>query len=135
MLRRIFRAVAEFGVHHLHLINTVALKKLLAVPCCTPTRSAQRCSQEWSDPWIPCPRGVTAPAFPSIRGRSIEGSLCGRPAGCDQAGSIAICVCGWPTLVVMIGPEAALCRSNLLAETVVAQRVHLGQRILSVTPP
>ena len=27
MLRRIFRAVAEFGVHHLHLINTARVEK------------------------------------------------------------------------------------------------------------
>ncbi len=136
MLRRIFRAVAEFGVHHLHLINTARVEK-----------------SYWQSPLLH-PDKINAALFAGME-RSMDTilpvvsqhrrfrpfvedelkDLCaGRPCWiADQAGSIALSSVAGQPAVVMIGPEGGFVPFELaLAESVVAQRVHLGQRILSV---
>jgi 16S rRNA (uracil1498-N3)-methyltransferase len=136
MLRRILRTVAEFGVANLHLINSARVEK-----------------SYWQSPLLR-PEHVEAALIAGLeRSRDtvlplvhfhrryrpfVEDQLpdlCGdRPCWItDPGASRSLADTPAVPAVVMIGPEGGFVPFEVeLAQTVVAQPVHLGSRILSV---
>ena len=136
MLRRILRTVAEFGVCNLHLIHSARVEKsywqspLLRAD---KLESALLAGLERSRDTLP-PRIQFHRRFRPFVEDVLPG-LCGeRPCWlADMGGSTALAEVPPLPAVVMIGPEGGFVPFELeLAESVIAQRVHLGGRILSV---
>lgn len=136
MLRRIFRAVAEFGVEHLHLINTARVEKSYwQSPLLRPDKieEALFAGMERSMDTV-CPQVVLHKRFRPFVEDELPG-LCGdRPCWLtDQGAPTALSDVSNQAAVVMIGPEGGFVPFEIaLAQSVLATRVHLGRRILSV---
>ena len=136
MLRRIFRAIAEFGVQNLYLINSARVEKSYWQ---SPLLKADAIDQallagmERSRDTI-APRVHLCPRFrPFVEDRLTQ--ICaGRPCWiADMEAPIALSDCSSTPAVVMIGPEGGFVPFEIqLAEKTVAQRVNLGTRVLSV---
>lgn len=136
MLRRILRTVAEFGVANLHLINSARVEKSYwQSPLLHPDKlnAALMAGLERSMDTV-LPRIHFHKRFrPFVEDELVE--LCaGRPcwiAEMNASNSLADQTRG--PGVVLIGPEGGFVPFEVnLAESVIAQRVHLGGRILSV---
>ena len=136
MLRRILRTVAEFGVANLHLINSARVEKSF-------WQSPLLSQDKINDALCSGMSRSSDTLLPSIHFHRrfrpfVEDeltALCG-DRSCwlaDHGASMALS--STPTIpsVVMIGPEGGFVPFEIyLAESVIAQRVHLGNRILSV---
>lgn len=136
MLRRIFRAVAEFGVEHLHLINTARVEKSYwQSPLLRPEKieAALFAGMERSMDTI-CPQVHLHKRFRPFVEDHLPGLCASRPCWLtDPTGSTALSAVANQPAMVMIGPEGGFVPFEVaLAESVLATRVHLGQRILSV---
>jgi RsmE family RNA methyltransferase len=136
MLRRILRTVAEFGVSHLHLINTARVEKSYwQSPLLRPEKleEALVAGMERSSDTV-APVIHLHPRFrPFVEDRLVE--ICaGRPCWIAHMGGERSLADVPPVpAVVMIGPEGGFVPFEVeLAEQVIAQRVHLGGRVLSV---
>jgi RsmE family RNA methyltransferase len=136
MLRRILRTVAEFGVAHLHLINSARVEKsywqspLLRA---AKVEEALQAGMERSSDTVAPQVHVHRRFRPFVEDELVD--LCaGRPCWIAHVGGERS-LADVPSVpaVVMIGPEGGFVPFEVeLAERVVAQRVHLGQRVLSV---
>ena len=136
MLRRILRTVAEFGVCNLHLINSARVEKSFWQ---TPLLSADKVEDALMA-GMERARDTVAPVIHQHRlfRPFIEDELsaicAGRPCWLAEMGS-ALALAAMPAVpaVVMIGPEGGFVPFELdLAQSVLAQPVHLGSRVLSV---
>jgi RsmE family RNA methyltransferase len=136
MLRRILRTVAEFGVANLHLINTARVEKSYwQSPLLRPAKlqEALVAGMERASDTIAPQLHLHKRFRPFVEDQLVD--LCaGRHcwmAHMDAPRSLAH-VPPEPA-VVMIGPEGGFVPFEVeLAERVIAQRVHLGARVLSV---
>ena len=136
MLRRIFRAVAEFGVQNLYLINSARVEKsywqspLLQVDAIDQALVA---GMERSRDTI-APRVHLCPRFRPFVEDQLTQICAGRPCWiADMDAPVALSDCSATPAVVMIGPEGGFVPFEIqLAETTIAQRINLGSRILSV---
>ena len=136
VLRRIFRAVAEFGVQNLYLINSARVEKsywqspLLQVDAIDQALVAgmERSRDTFATRVHLCPR------FRPFVEDQLTQICAGRPCWiADMDAPIALSDCSSTTAVVMIGPEGGFVPFEIqLAEKTIAQRVNLGTRILSV---
>ena len=136
MLRRILRTVAEFGVGNLHLINSARVdKSYWQSPLLSQTRIAEALmagmerSQDTIAPVVHCHQRFR----PFVEDQLPQ--LCnGRPCWiADKGAPIALSQTPAEPALVMIGPEGGFVPFEIgLATSVIAQRVHLGDRILSV---
>lgn len=136
MLRRILRTVAEFGVCNLHLINSARVEKSFwQTPLLAPdnVEKALMAGMELA-------RDTIAPVVHQHRlfRPFVEDQLsticAGRPCWLAEMGS-ATALAETPArpAVVMIGPEGGFVPFELhLAQSLMAQPVHLGPRVLSV---
>ena len=136
MLRRILRTVAEFGVSNLHLINTARVdKSFWQTPLLEPpqVQEALQAGMERSRDTV-APRVHQHRLFrPFVEDRLVE--ICaGRPCWIAQMGaSQALLDAPAGQALVMIGPEGGFVPFELeLAQAVIAEPVHLGERLLSV---
>lgn len=135
MLRRMLRQCAEFGVQHVHLINSARVEK-----------------SYWQSPWLHPDKLQEALLAGLERARDtlppsihlhkrfrpfVEDELKAICAGrlcciADHSGKQSLAAAAPGKAVVMIGPEGGFVPFEVaLAESVTAQRVHLGERILS----
>lgn len=136
MLRRILRTVAEFGVAHLHLINSARVDKsywqspLLADHKLDEALLAgMERSRDTIRPEVHCHqrfRPFVEDQLPLIGA--------GRPCWiADHGAPLALGNTPPGPALVMIGPEGGFVPFEIeLACAIGAQRVHLGERILSV---
>ncbi len=136
MLRRILRQCAEFGIAQLHLINTARVEKSYwQSPLLQPERieEALLCGLERARDTVPPQVQLHKRFRPFVEDQLAELSA-GRPCWiADHSGSRSLAAVPPVPAVVMIGPEGGFVPFELqLAEAVIAQRVHLGGRILSV---
>jgi len=136
MLRRILRQCAEFGVANLHLIQSARVEKSYwQSPLLQPVRvgGALLAGLERSRDTI-APRVHLHRRFRPFVEDQLPGLCAGRPCWLADRGaprSLAEVPPG-PALV-MVGPEGGFVPFEVqLAESVQAQRVGLGERILSV---
>lgn len=136
MLRRVLRTVAEFGVVNLHLINTARVEKSYwQSPFLRPDKvqEALLAGMERASDTI-APKVHLHKRFRPFVEDQLVNLCAGRPcwmAHMDAPRSLAD-VPPDPA-VVMIGPEGGFVPFEVeLAERVIAQRVHLGGRVLSV---
>ena len=136
MLRRILRAVAEFGVGSLHLVQTARVdKSYWQSPLLADAKvdEALRMGLERSRDTI-IPKVHRHRLFrPFIEDRLPE--ICqSRPCWiAHQDAAVGLSAVAAQPAVVMIGPEGGFVPFELtLAEQMGAQKVHLGGRILSV---
>ena len=136
MLRRILRQCAEFGVSDLHLINSARVEKSYwQSPLLQPARleEALLAGLERS-------RDTLAPAvhlhkrFRPFVEDQLPVLCAGRPCWiADMGAPMSLAQAPPVPAVVMIGPEGGFVPFEVqLAESVIAQRVGLGERILSV---
>jgi RsmE family RNA methyltransferase len=128
--------VAEFGVAHLHLINTARVEKSYwQSPLLRPEKlqEALVAGMERSSDTV-APVIHLHPRFrPFVEDRLVE--ICaGRPCWIAHMGGERSLADVPPVpAVVMIGPEGGFVPFEVeLAEQLIAQRVHLGGRVLSV---
>ena len=136
MLRRIFRAVAEFGVQNLYLINSARVEKsywqspLLQVDAIDQALVA---GMERSRDTI-APRVHLCPRFRPFVEDQLTQICAGRPCWiADTDAPVALSDCSATPAVVMIGPEGGFVPFEIqLAEKTIVQRVNLGTRVLSV---
>ena len=136
MLRRILRQCAEFGVSDLHLINSARVEKSYwQSPLLQPARleEALLAGLERSRDTI-APRVHRHERFRPFVEDQLPGLCAGRPCWiADMGAPTALAVVPPLPAVVMIGPEGGFVPFELqLAEAVIAQRVSLGERVLSV---
>ena len=136
MLRRILRTVAEFGVSNLHLINTARVdKSFWQTPLLEPpqVQEALQAGMERSRDTV-APRVHQHRLFrPFVEDQLVE--ICaGRPCWITQMGAPqALLDTPAGQALVMIGPEGGFVPFELdLAQAVIAEPVHLGERLLSV---
>ena len=136
MLRRILRTVAEFGVSNLHLINTARVdKSFWQTPLLQPpqVQEALQAGMERSRDTV-APRVHQHRLFrPFVEDQLVE--ICaGRPCWITQMGAPqALLDTPAGQALVMIGPEGGFVPFELdLAQAVIAEPVHLGERLLSV---
>ena len=136
MLRRILRTAAEFGVKNLHLIHSVRVEKSYwQSPLLRPEKL-----EEALHAGLERSRDTLAPSvhfhkrFRPFVEDQLPALCAGRPCWiADMAGSRSLADAPAVPAVVMIGPEGGFVPFELdLAESCIAQRVHLGGRILSV---
>lgn len=136
MLRRMLRQAAEFGVAHLHLIHSARVEKSYWH---SPLLQAERL-EEALRAGLERSRDTIAPRVhlhrrfrPFVEDQLPQ--LCrGRPCWiADMGAPSPLAAAASGPAVVMIGPEGGFVPFEVkLAETVLAQRVNLGERILSV---
>ncbi|MEB3333237.1 MAG: 16S rRNA (uracil(1498)-N(3))-methyltransferase [Synechococcaceae cyanobacterium] len=136
MLRRILRQCAEFGVADLHLIHSARVEKSYwQSPLLQPARleealhaGLERC-RDTIAPQVHLHR-----RFRPFVEDQLPGLCAGRPCWiADQGAPTALADASPVPAVVMIGPEGGFVPFELqLAEAVIARRVSLGERILSV---
>ncbi len=136
MLRRILRTVAEFGVANLHLINSARVEKSFwQSPLLHPDKlnDALIAGLERSMDTL-LPRIHVHKRFRPFVEDELADLCAGRPCWlADMNTSTSLAETAPGPAVVMIGPEGGFVPFEVnLAETVIAQRVHLGGRILSV---
>ena len=136
MLRRILRTVAEYGVCNLHLINSARVEKSFWQ---TPLLSTDKV-EEALMAGMERARDTMAPVvhqhqlFRPFVEDQLSTICAGRPCWLAEMGS-ALALSATPAVpaVVMIGPEGGFVPFELeLAQSVIAQPVHLGARVLSV---
>jgi len=136
MLRRILRTVSEFGVCNLHLINSARVEKSFWQ---TPLLSNDKV-EEALMVGMERARDTVAPVihqhklFRPFIEDELSTICAGRPCWLAETGS-ALALSAMPAVpaVVMIGPEGGFVPFELdLAQSVLAQPVHLGSRVLSV---
>ena len=136
MLRRILRTVAEFGVGHLHLINSARVDKsywqspLLAHHKLQEALwSGMERSRDTVRPEIHCYQ-----RFRPFVEDQLPLLFADRPCWiADHGAPLGLAQTPPGPAVVMIGPEGGFVPFEIeLACSVGAQRVHLGERILSV---
>ena len=136
MLRRILRQCAEFGVSDLHLINSARVEKSYwQSPLLRPARL-----QEALQAGLERSRDTMAPKvhlhkrFRPFVEDQLPGLCAGRPCWiADMGAPMTLGEAPPVPAVVMIGPEGGFVPFEVqLAEAVIAQRVGLGERILSV---
>jgi 16S rRNA (uracil1498-N3)-methyltransferase len=136
MLRRILRQCAEFGIANLHLISSARVEKSYwQSPLLQPARveEALLAGMERS-------RDTIAPGvhlhrrFRPFIEDQLPGLCAGRPCWmADRGAPTALAEVPPVPAMVMIGPEGGFVPFEVeLAESVIAQRVGLGERILSV---
>lgn len=136
MLRRILRQCAEFGVDHLHLINSARVEKsywqsplLRQAKLEEALQSGLERSRDTRPPQVHIHKRFR----PFVEDRLRD--LCaGRACWIAHMGAKESLTAMAPIpAVVMIGPEGGFVPFEVdLAESVLAQPVHLGERILSV---
>lgn len=136
MLRRILRTVAEFGVANLHLIQSARVEKSYwQSPLLHPDKlgAALMAGLERSMDTMP-PTIHMHKRFRSFMEDKLAGICAGRPCWiADRKGTTCLADQARGPAVVLIGPEGGFVPFELnLAESVIAERVHLGGRILSV---
>ena len=136
MLRRIFRAVAEFGVKDLYLINSARVEKSYwQSPLLKPDQidhalvAGMERSRDTIAPQVHC-----CPRFRPFVEDQLTQICAGRPCWiADMDAPTALSDCSSTPAVVMIGPEGGFVPFEIqLAEKTIAQRVNLGTRVLSV---
>ena len=136
MLRRILRTVAEFGVSNLHLINSARVdKSYWQSPLLSRAKLKEALivgmerSQDTIAPLVHCHQRFR----PFLEDQLPQ--LCnGRPCWItDKGAPMALSQTPAVPALVMIGPEGGFVPFEIeLATSLVAHRVHLGERILSV---
>ena len=136
MLRRMLRQCAEFGVNHLHLIHSARVEKSYwQSPLLHPQKidDALMAGLERSRDTL-APQVHLHKRFRPFVEDQLAHLCAGRPCWiADRAGATSLADAPAVPAVVMIGPEGGFVPFELeLAESVIAQRVHLGDRILSV---
>lgn len=135
MLRRILRQCAEFGVAQLHLIHSARVEKSYwQSPLLQPDKLAEalRMGLERSRDTL-APTVQLHPAFARLWKTSYRGSAPAGPAGWRIMYAAGAGRGPQVPAVVMIGPEGGFVPFEVQrAEAVLAQRVGLGERILSV---
>ena len=136
MLRRILRTVAEFGVANLHLIHTARVEKSYwQSPLLRPAKvqEALLAGMERASDTIAPAVHLHKRFRPFVEDQLVD--LCaGRRCWLAQMEApLALADVPPDPAVVMIGPEGGFVPFEVeLAERVIAQRVHLGARVLSV---
>ena len=136
MLRRIFCTAAEFGIGHLHLINSARVEKSFWQ---TPLLKRAEVA-EALQAGMERARDTMAPQvhlhqrFRPFVEDELTALCAGRPCWIsDQGAPQALASVPAGQAVVMVGPEGGFVPFEIeLACAVVAQRVHLGERTLSV---
>lgn len=136
MLRRIFRTAAEFGVGHLHLINSARVEKSFwQTPLLKPANVAEalQAGMERARDTI-APQVHLHQRFRPFVEDELSELCAGRPCWItDQGAPLALASAPGGHAVVMVGPEGGFVPFEIeLACSAVAQRVHLGERTLSV---
>lgn len=136
MLRRILRTAAEFGVANLHLINSARVEKSYwQSPLLHPQqiREALITGLERSMDTVP-PQVHLHKRFRPFVEDELAGICAGRPCWItDMQATSSLTAKPQVPAVVLIGPEGGFVPFEVnLAESVIAERVHLGRRILSV---
>ena len=136
MLRRILRTVAEFGVSHLHLINSARVEKSFwQTPLLKPAHVAEalHAGMERARDTV-APQVHLHQRFRPFVEDELSALCAGRPCWItDQGSPLALASAPGGPAVVMVGPEGGFVPFEIeLACAVVAQRVHLGERTLSV---
>ena len=136
MLRRIFRTAAELGVGHLHLINSARVEKSFwQTPLLKPAKVAEalQAGMERARDTI-APQVHLHQRFRPFVEDELTAVCAGRPCWVsDQGARQALASVPEGSAVVMVGPEGGFVPFEIeLACAVVAQRVHLGARTLSV---
>ena len=136
MLRRIFRTAAEFGVGQLHLINSARVEKSFwQTPLLKPANVAEalQAGMERARDTI-APQVHLHQRFRPFVEDELSALCAGRPCLItDQGAPLALASAPAVHAVVMVGPEGGFVPFEIeLACAVVAQRVHLGERTLSV---
>ncbi len=136
MLRRILRTVAEFGVANLHLIHSARVEKSYwQSPLLHPHKlsTALLAGLERSMDTVPPTIHMHKRFRPFVEDK-LAGICAGRPCWiADRNGTTCLADQTRGPAVVLIGPEGGFVPFELnLAESVIAERVHLGGRILSV---
>lgn len=136
MLRRILRQCAEFGVTNLHLINSARVEKSYwQSPLLQPARldEALLMGMERSRDTV-APMVHLHQRFRPFVEDQLPQLCAGRPCWIADIGAPqALADVPPQPAVVMIGPEGGFVPFEVqLAEAVIAQRVSLGDRILSV---
>ena len=136
MLRRILRTVAEFGVSNLYLINSARVDKsywqsplLSQAKLSDALIAGMERSQDTIAPVVHCHR-----RFRPFVEDQLPRLCSGRPCWItDKGAPFALSQTPVVPAIVMIGPEGGFVPFEIeLAVSVVAQRVHLGERTLSV---
>ena len=136
MLRRILRTVAEFGVANLHLINSARVEKSYwQSPLLHPHKlnEALMAGLERSMDTV-LPRVHFHQRFRPFVEDELAQICADRPCWiADMHGTRSLADQARGPAVVLIGPEGGFVPFEVnLAESVIAQRIHLGGRILSV---
>jgi len=136
MLRRILRQCAEFGIADLHLIHSARVEKSYwQSPLLQPARveEALLAGLERSRDTI-APRVHLHRRFRPFVEDQLPGLCLDRPCWLADMGAPTSLAEAPPVpAMVMIGPEGGFVPFEVqLAESVIAQRVGLGERILSV---
>ena len=136
MLRRILRQCAEFGIADLHLIHSARVEKSYwQSPLLQPARveEALLAGLERSRDTI-APRVHLHRCFRPFLEDQLPGLCAGRPCWlADRGAPLSLADAPPVPAVVMIGPEGGFVPFEVqLAEAVIARRVGLGERILSV---
>jgi len=136
MLRRILRTATEFGVAHLHLIHSARVEKSYwQSPLLQPEHldAALRAGLERSMDTV-APQVHLHQRFRPFVEDQLTDLCAGRPCWiADKDGRRSLAEMPAEPAVVMIGPEGGFVPFEVaLAEAVIAERVHLGCRILSV---
>ena len=136
MLRRILRQCAEFGIADLHLIHSARVEKSYwQSPLLQPARveEALLAGLERSRDTI-APRVHQHRRFRPFIEDQLPGLCTGRPCWlADRGAPTSLAEAPPVPAVVMIGPEGGFVPFEVqLAEAVIARRVGLGERILSV---
>ena len=136
MLRRILRQCAEFGVNDLHLINSARVEKSYwQSPLLRPEHidEALLMGLERSKDTI-APQVHLHKRFRPFVEDQLKEICAGRPCWIADLGAPqSLASRGHQAAVVMIGPEGGFVPFEVqLAEATGAQRMHLGERILSV---
>ena len=136
MLRRIFRTAAEFGVGQLHLINSARVEKSFwQTPLLKPAKVAEalQAGMERARDTI-APQVHLHQRFRPFVEDELSELCAGRPCWItDQGAPLALASAPGGHAVVMVGPEGGFVPFEIeLACSAVAQRVHLGERTLSV---
>ena len=136
MLRRILRTVAEFGVQHLHLINSARVEKSYwQSPLLQQSKldEALIAGLERSRDTL-MPQVHLHKRFRPFVEDELQALCSGRPCWIADLGApLALAEQPPGPAVVMIGPEGGFVPFEIeLAQRVVARRVHLGVRTFSV---
>ncbi len=136
MLRRMLRQTAEFGVTHLHLIHSARVEKSYwQSPLLQPdaVQAALVAGLERSRDTI-APQVHLHRRFRPFVEDLLPALCAGRPCWlADRGAPMGLATAATGPALVMIGPEGGFVPFEVqLAESVIAQRVHLGDRILSV---